>query len=111
MRVHISDQLVARTAPEGSAVTFAASFYTDAGVATTPTSVRYRVDDPETGRNLLAWTTASPGTSITATFPAASNTQCRDSEMRELLVEIDHGLATQTVKARRFFVGRNAVAA
>lgn len=111
MKIAISDALVARTAPEGSAVAFAVSFYTDAGVVTTPTSVRYRVDGPETGRNLLVWTTATPGTSITATFPAASNIQCRDSEIRELLVECDHGLATQTVKARRFFVGRNAIAA
>jgi hypothetical protein len=111
VKITISDQIIARTAPEGSAVAFTASFYTDAGVATTPTSVRYRVDDPETGKQLLDWQTATPATAITATLPAASNLACLESEKRELLVEADHGLSTQTVKSRRFFVSRNAVAA
>lgn len=109
MRVTITSKLVAKTAPEGSAVPFSVAFWTDTTepwVASTPTSIRYRIDDPETGNNLTDWTTVSPATTATITATGSNNTltNCQSRGYRQLVVEADNGLTTACVATHDYYV-------
>lgn len=110
MNLTITDRLTQRTALEGAAVPFAVKVYTDTTepwVLVVPTTLRYRLDDPETGAELLAWTTVSPASSATITITAAQNayTDCEPRARRRLTVQADNGLATACVATRDYFVG------
>jgi hypothetical protein len=110
VRIVISDKLVNRRANERSAVAFTARFYddsTDTWSTTTPTTVKYRVDDLESGSALIDWTSATPGTSVTITATAASNAiqnDCNREERRQLTVKADDGLATQWQETKTWWV-------
>ena len=97
MRVRIAGD---RNVTDSSAATFVASFYTDAWVATTPTTVRYKLTDASES-DLIAWTTVTPGTSVTITIPAASNAPADNSlryDVRLLTVQADNGLSSQVTE-------------
>lgn len=83
---------------EGSAFTATANFRTrSTAAASTPTTVRYRVDDPCYGE-ILAWTSASAASSVTITVSSAANEIQDESNTREsrlLTFEADAGLSTQ----------------
>ena len=84
---------------EGSAFTATAYFRDRAtAAASTPTTAKYRVDCLTTGVNLQDWTTLTPAASIpisiTATHQAIQNSSNR-SEVKQLTVSADHGLAAQ----------------
>lgn len=84
---------------DGSALPVTAGFRT-ANVATAPTTAKYRVDDPDTGCEKVAWTTLSPASSISFTVAASANTSssCRPIERREITVMADEGLSGQFVE-------------
>ena len=116
MRITVTDKLVARTVAEGSAVTFTVKFYADSSepwTLTAPTTIRYRLDNPETGEQIIDWTTVSPASSVSITIAGTANTlvSYRDRARRELLIEADAGLSTQYRKTHRFWVSTNAVEA
>lgn len=70
-----------------------------------PTSIRYRIDDLNTGVAVLDWTSVSAASAITLTITSTQNAlrdQCAAREVRELTVAADYGLATQFVDAVRF---------
>ena len=72
-------------------------FDTD-GVAYTPTSARYRVDDCRSGDELVGWTTLTPSTSMTITIPGSANAiidDYRQTEVKTVTVQLDKDLATQ----------------
>lgn len=58
-------------------------------VASTPTSMRYRIDDLDTREAILDWTALTPSTSITLTITAAQNAirHLLDSERRQIVIE------------------------
>jgi hypothetical protein len=108
LRITITDQLLARTAQEGAAIPFAVKVYTDTSepwALVTPTTLRYRIDDPETGCNILGWTTIPPASTATVTVTGAQGTlnSCV-RERRQLIVEADHGLSTNCVATREWYV-------
>ena len=67
--------------------------------STVPTTVRYRVDDTLTGKAIRAWTDLTPAASIAFTLTPADNaivTNSRREERRQLTIEINTDLDTQT---------------
>lgn len=108
MQITLTDRLVARTANEGQAVSFVAKIYTDTSepwVLVAPTTLRYRVDDPEAGCTIVDWTTISPASSATITVTGTQGllTGCH-RERRQIVVEADHGLSTNCVATREWIV-------
>ncbi len=70
-----------------------------AGVAYAPTTVRYRLDDCKTGKQLVAWTAGTPSTSIQITIPGTANAIIGSNrttpESKVLTVNTDKDLSTQ----------------
>jgi hypothetical protein len=109
MKLAITDRLTLRSTPEGAAVPFAVKVYTDTAepwVLVVPTTLRYRIDDPEYGNEILAWTTVTPASSATITVTGTQNaiTGCAARERRRLTVQADDGLSTACVETRDYFV-------
>jgi len=66
--------------------------------AATPTTVHYRVDDLQTGKELTDWTSVTPGTSVTISITPTHNEIQDDAahfERKQLIVQADQGLSTQ----------------
>ena len=81
---------------EGSGITVTARFL-DAGAATTPTNVRYRLDNLDSGITGADWTPVSTGTTASIAIPGSTN-ECRTQlpiEQWQLTVSADYGLATE----------------
>lgn len=57
--------------------------------ATTPTTVRYRIDDLNQGTAVLDWTTVTPGTSMNIVVTSAQNAlrNCLSIERRQVVIE------------------------
>lgn len=74
-----------------------------------PTSLRYRVDDLDSGCNVVAWTDGTLATSQTITIPGTSNTptQCTPRRRYRLTVQVNVGLSTVAVQTRDYFVRNN----
>ena len=107
MRLTLTDPLVGRVCQDGSAIPFALKCYTDSSepwALTVPTSIRYRVENPETRCEIVAWTSVSAASSATITVTGAQNTISCGDERRRLVVEADHGLSTATVATRDWTV-------
>ena len=107
MRVTLTDKLVGRRTSEGNTVAFIASFYDDSSdtwVASTPTTVRYRLDEPETGREVIGWTSVTPATSATISLPGTSLTTDVEQAKVELTVQANAGLSSQYQVAKRFHI-------
>ena len=99
MRISFIDRLTRRQVNEGSAFTTVAKFYDDSTelwTASTPTSIRYRVD---AGNHVIRdWTTGTPGTSLTISLTSTDNAivnDCSQVEPRTLTVQCDAGLSSQ----------------
>lgn len=84
---------------EGSVFTATAYFRTrSTSAASTPSTVRYRIECLTTGRTVLDWTSATAASSVSISMlPAYSaiKNDCNDQEVKQLLVEADAGLSTQ----------------
>ena len=99
MRIEFIDRLTRRQTNESSAFTVVAKFYddsTEVWTASTPTSVRYRVDDGN--YPVRGWTTGTPGTSLTINLTYSDNaiiSDCSQIEQKTLTVQCDTGLSTQ----------------
>ena len=108
MKLTITDRLVARTANEGAAVSFSVKCYTDSSepwVLVAPTTLRYRVDSPDTGANVVAWTTLTPASSATITVTGTQGTLTDNQRTRfQITVEADNGLSTNCVSTREWWV-------
>ncbi len=100
MRITFTDRLTRKTVTEASVFTLVAKFYDDSTenwTASTPTSVKYRIDNAS-GSQVRDWTTATPGTSTTITVTAADNAMtdgCRERETKIITVKADDGLSSQ----------------
>jgi hypothetical protein len=86
----------------GSAVAATVNFRTrSTASASTPSSIRYRVDCLTSKRQVINWTSVSAASSVSITIPGTSNgtiDSSNDLEQRQITVEADTGLSTQ-VKA------------
>lgn len=105
----VFDPAAPKSVNEGSAITFSVTFYT-AGVATAPTTVRYRVDDVYSEKNVVDWTTVTAGATVSIAIAASLNTIIaedttsiywyrpkpphRNVERKVLTVEADNGTST-----------------
>ena len=109
MKLTITDRLTMQSTPEGAAVPFAVKVYTDTTepwVLVIPTTLRYRLDDPEYGTEIAGWTTVTPASSTTITVTGTQNaiSGCAAREKRRLTVQADDGLATSCVAEREYYV-------
>ena len=77
-------------------------------VATTPTTVEYRVDDCRTGRQLVNWTSLTPSTVMTIAIPgsvnAIINSARQSPEVKKVTLRIDKDLTTQTYAQYKYGV-------
>ncbi len=84
---------------ELSAVIVTVSPKDNDGVAYTPITARYRIDDCRTGKQLVDWTTLTPSTSMTieiaGSVNAIINSDRRTSEEKVVTLNTDNGLSTQ----------------
>jgi hypothetical protein len=100
MRISFTDRLTRRQTNEGTAFVVTAYFWddsTETWTASTPTTIRYRIDSPS-GQEIVAWTTGTPATSLSITCSATANAilnDCSQLERKILTVQCDAGLATQ----------------
>lgn len=109
MKLTITSRLTANSTPEGAAVPFAVKVYTDTTepwALVVPTTLRYRIDDPEYGTEIAGWTTVTPASSAAITVTGTQNaiSGCAARERRRLTVNADDGLATACVETRDYFV-------
>jgi hypothetical protein len=113
MRISFHDRLTRKEISEGSAFTVTVKFWDDSAedwVASTPTSIRYRIDGAN-DTQILGWTSVSAASSVNITLTAANNAivdNNQDSEGKVLTVERDNGLSTQYRGTYRYDV-RNLV--
>ena len=71
----------------------------------TPTNIRYRIDDLNSGQAVLDWTSVSADDEITITITPTQNAlrdQSRVCEVREVVVAADYGLATQYIDSVQY---------
>jgi len=84
---------------ELSAVTVTVNPEDAAGVATTPTTVSYRIDDCRTTKQLVDWTVLTPSTVMTISIPgsvnAIINSARQTPEIKTVTIRIDVDLSTQ----------------
>jgi hypothetical protein len=74
-------------------------YFRDVDTATVPTTARYRIDDRTTGDAIRAWTDLTPAASIEISITPDDNkivSSSRRSERRQITVETNTGLDTQT---------------
>jgi len=67
-------------------------------LASTPTTIHYRVDDLHTGKVLTDWTSATAASSLNIAITSTHNEIQSDSnafERKQLTVQADQGLSTQ----------------
>jgi len=94
--VYISNPIV--KVKEGSFFIATAYFRSDAGAALAPTTAKYRVDCLTTGKELKAWTSLTPATSINIGILPAWNAiqwQSNRREKKQLIVASDPDTTTQ----------------
>jgi hypothetical protein len=74
---------------EGEAIRLTVRPLTADLAATTPTTMRYRIDDLDQGNAVLDWTSLTPGTSVNVVLTSAQNAlrNCRSVERRQVVVE------------------------
>jgi hypothetical protein len=93
---------------EGSAFDATVNFRArSSSAASTPTSIKYRLDCLTTQREVLGWTTVSAASSVTISVTGAQNaiqSDANDYETKQLTVMADDGLATQFRGVKRWRV-------
>lgn len=76
---------------DGSECYCTASFFDANGVAYTPSSLSYRVDDLTNGVNVVALTTVTPAPVVTITITSVQNTMnaaSKTTERRQVLLQV-----------------------
>lgn len=77
------------------------------GAASTPTTLKYRIDCKTTQREILDWTTLSASSSASITVTGAQNaiqSDVNDYEWKQLTVMADENLSTQCRETFRWRV-------
>jgi hypothetical protein len=90
---------------EGSSAAFTVAFLDEAGVATLPTAVRYRIDCLTTGAEILTWTSLSAATSVSVPLTAALNLMQAETNAREtrrVTVEASYASSGKLVDSEDF---------
>lgn len=107
MKITVTSDLVRNRVNESSSATFTARFYSDAWVATAPTSARFRIDNPDNDTQILDWTTLTPATSNSIAVTGAQNAivyDCSREERRQITVEANAGLSTQYQVSKDWYI-------
>ena len=112
MQITITAGLSRKRVLENSGFTATANFFSDAFVASAPTTAQYRIDrirtgDPSCSSEVTGWTTLTPATSISIPISASQNAIQSDysrDEQRQLTVRANDGLATQAQATLRYAV-------
>lgn len=103
MADQISIQLPKTTWQEGSAFTATAYFRTrSSSAASTPTTVKWRLDCLTTKTEIVDWTTVSAASNVSISISGANNaiqSDANDYEVKQLTVMADDGLSTQHRKS------------
>lgn len=77
--------------------------------ASTPTTIRYRIDDIRSDKEIRDWTTVSAAPNVSITITASDNEIIDDAarfERKQIIVQADNGLSTQ-VNGKAFWKIRN----
>lgn len=85
---------------EGSTAPLVVAFLDSAGAAAVPTAVRYRVDDLTNDAEIVAWTSVTPGSSVTISIAPAVNAmgaETNKKETRRVTIEASYGAADAIV--------------
>ena len=72
-----------------------------------PITARYRLDDLDSKKELIDWTTLTPAKEMTITIPGSSNgiiATNRKRERKVLTVNLDAGLSTEHFEEHIYFV-------
>jgi hypothetical protein len=110
MRIILQSKLSRASVQEGSALTVTAKFYDDASdpwTLSAPTTIRYRVDDLNSGSEMVGWTTVTPATSASITVSGSENRILQSfspQEGRMMTVQANAGLSTQYSETYNWFV-------
>jgi hypothetical protein len=86
---------------EGQSATVTIVFRDDDGVATTPGTLRYRIDCLTTGRMVRDWTTLTPASSVDIPITPADNaikSSRNATERKQLVVQTEYGTDDQAVE-------------
>jgi hypothetical protein len=73
-------------------------YFRDAGAASIPTNIRYRLDCLTTGYVISDWTVVSPASSVSIAVTATQNairSSCNRREQKQITVAANYGLSTQ----------------
>jgi hypothetical protein len=101
-------QIPKPTVTEGTGFTATAAFRTrSTKAASTPTTVKYRLDCLTTETLLADWTSLTPSSSVSIPVIGTYNaiqSDTNDVEVKQLTVKADDGLATQVVQSVRWKV-------
>ena len=115
MRITFRDNLPAHTVDEAGSFTVVAKFWDDTDpdnwATSTPSTVRWRIDDPDTGITVTEWTTATASSSATITVNGNGTTlndQSKDRERRVLTVQANNGLSNAYVASHQYYVRNSA---
>ena len=98
----MADTFIKLPAPsykERNAFTATAYFRDSSDAASAPTTIDYRIDDLTTNTAITAWTSATPGTSVSISVTPTENRiigQRNTWERRQLTVSADKGTSTET---------------
>jgi hypothetical protein len=101
MRFTFQTNLAANKVNEKSSFDITVRFWDDSvdtWVALTPTSLRYRIDDQQSGVAQLDWTSLTASASNTISVPASANAIRNGMNKREikvLLIQANNGLTNQ----------------
>lgn len=110
MKITIKSPLVQRTIAERAAFNITASFWNDSTevwTASTPTTVKYRLDSLDSGNTITDWTTVTAASSVTITASPSANAilyNQNDRERRQITVKADDGLSTQYQTTYKYYV-------
>lgn len=96
------------TVREGSALFFTFAFTDENGDPVTPISIDWRIDDVDSGTEVVGWTAVgSPASSVNVQVNPASNAiidQTKVVEKRILTVRMDNGQLTQAFETKHYRV-------
>jgi hypothetical protein len=95
------------TIPEQSRQGFAFIFEDENLESFVPATVRFRVHDPETALELIAWAEVTPDSTVNVVIPATVNRILDDSkayEMRTVTVQSDYDTPHQLSQERTYRV-------
>jgi hypothetical protein len=104
----IAIQIPKPSVKEGSAFTVTAYFRNRAAgaAATTPTTVKWRLDCLTTGEEIVDWTTVSAASNVSISITGTHNAiqGGHDVETKQLTILLDDGLSTQYREATTWTV-------